>query len=407
MLSEHTQHFQASSVPQCIYRCEGTIDIGSFEKAINVLVERHEAFRTLFRSDRAAQPVQIILAHANYQLPCKDLSAQAWLEQETTMAREAQAEREQSFDTGQWPLFRFTVYKRSEARFDILWTAHQLIIDEWSTSLCLKELGQVYSTLVAEKFRPLTQPKKNFSDYITHGLSKDYKHSKEFWESYLADAQPLKLPADLLSEHERGQREEIRIVLDTASSARLIEQARQNRTTLHRVFLAAYCLLLKHICQQDDLSIGIVTSARSEAVEEEMSVVGNLTSTLPLRVHADGATTVEAMLDLVTKSLLAVQPYAFSRLADIAPLITRDGKESLMQALFVWDNDPGRIEEVTFHTFTVTAVVRNQRNGFPLTMVCDTHDEEHLACTFAYMADLFRRETIETWARCFLNICNN
>jgi amino acid adenylation domain-containing protein len=405
MLYESTQHTQAISVPQRIYRCEGTIDLHAFEKAINILVQRHEAFRILFRRDIASQPVQIILSHANYQLPWKDLSAQAWQEQEASIAREARTEREQSFDVEQWPLFRFTVYKRSETRFDILWTVHHLIIDGWSISLCLKELSHVYSNLAAEKFRPLPQPRRNFSDYITHFLSKDDNSGKEFWERYLADMQPLKLPEDPFLEKKRGRIEEISIALDKESSARLIERARQNKTTLNIAFLAAYFLLLKNICQQDDLSIGVATSARSEDVEEGMSVVGNLTNTHPLRVNTHGATTVEEMIDLVTKSLLTIQLSEFPGLADIPPLITREGNRSFLQALFVCENDPNRAERASFHTFTVTAIVRNERNSFPLTVVCYTNDEEGLAFTFAYMADLFRRDTIETLARRYLRIC--
>ncbi|GHO64171.1 hypothetical protein KSC_030630 [Ktedonobacter sp. SOSP1-52] len=404
MLYESAWHTQVISVPQCIYRCEGTIDLYAFERAINVLVQRHEAFRTLFRRDITSQPVQIILSRANYQLPCKDLSAHSWQEQEAYITREARTEREQGFDAGQWPLFRFTVYKRSKKQFDILWTAHNVIIDGWSTLLCFKELSHIYSTIVRQKFRPLPQPKRNFTDYIMHFLNKDYKGGKAFWQRYLADTQPIKLPEDLFHENEGGQAEEINISLDKESSACLAERARQNKATLNMTCLAAYFLLIKKICQQDDLIIGIATSTRSEDVEGGMDVVGNLVNTLPLRVNAHGITTVEEIVALVKKSLLEVQPYEFLGLADIA----RDIKRPFIQALFVCDNNPPLADsgkEESFHTFTVTAVVRNEHKGFPLTVVCYTNDEECLAFKFAYMADLFRRETIETWARCYLSIC--
>lgn len=408
MLDESARHTQVISLPQRFYHCEGTIDLCAFERAINVLVERHEALRTLFRRDITSQPVQIILSRANYQLPCKDLSTQSWQEQEAYLAQEAQAERERGFDAGQWPLFCFTVYKRSETRFDILWTAHHVIIDGWSASLCFKELSHVYSTLVAQKFRPLPQPKRNFSDYIAHFLKKDYENGKEFWQRYFADTQPMKLPGDLLHENEEGQIGEISVSLDKESSAYLAERARQSRTTLNMTCLAAYFLLLKQICQQDDLMIGIATSARSEYAEEGMSVVGNLVNTLPLRVKVHGATTIEEIVGLIKKSLLEVQPYEFPGLADTTPLVTRDARRAFIQALFVCENDPTITDpgaSGSFHTFTVTAVVRNEWNGFPLTVVCYTNGGECLAFKFAYMADLFRRETIETWARRYLSIC--
>ncbi|HEU5377047.1 MAG TPA: amino acid adenylation domain-containing protein [Ktedonobacteraceae bacterium] len=408
MLAESVRKPHASSLRQRIYQCEGSLDFAAFERAINVLVQRHEALRAIFRTDITSPPVQLILSHASYHLPYTDLSERSRQEQEACIEREAQRERELGIEPDQWPLFRFSVHKRSQTQFTILWTAHQIIADERSTSLCFKELSHVYSALVKQKFRPLPQPEKSFSEYIAHLLNNDCEGGHTFWQRYLANISPVKFPVDLSHKNESDRVEEIMVSLDKESAVRLRERARQHDATEHMICLAAYVLLLQHICQQDDLLIGLNASAFSREAEEAMSVVGNLLNPIPLRVSAYGATSISEIVDRVKKSLLEVQPYASPGLANIPPLVCRDIASSPVQTLFLRERDPGAAdpeEEKSAPAFKITALMKHERHGFPLTVVRYTNNENSLAWKFAYMANLFRRETIESWISYYLNIC--
>lgn len=408
MLAESARNPHATSLRQRIYQCEGILDLAAFERATNVLIQRHEALRAIFRADITSRPVQLILSHVSYHLPSTDLSEQPWQAQEACIEREAQKERDRGFEPDQWPLFRLCVYKRSETQFAILWTAHQIIADERSTSLCFEELSHVYSALVQQKFRPLPQPEKSFSEYITHLLNNDYESGNTFWQRYLADIQPVKFPVDLSHKNESDRVEEIMVGLDKESAVRLRERAQQHDATLHMVGLAAYILLLQQVCQQDDLLIGLSASAFSMEAEEAMSVVGNLLNPIPLRVNAHGATSVREILDRVKKSLLEVQPYTSPGLASVPLLISRDIARSPVQTLFLCEQEPDAAdpeEEKFSPAWKITALMKHERNGFPLTVVCYTNNENSLAWKFAYTANLFRRETIESWISSYLNLC--
>ncbi len=417
MLYEKVTYNRAIYVPQLLHHYEGNMNISAFERAINVLIERHEVFRIIFNTDITPQPLQIVLSNMNYRLPYKDISYQLWQEQDDYINQEAKKEREQGFELGKWPLFHFTVYKRSETKYDILWTTHHIIIDDWSTSIFYKELSRVYSALVTQKFHPLPQQKSNFSDYLMHYLNQDFERAKVFWQRYLADMVLMEIPKDSLSENEWGQVEEVIVSLDEEHTRDLKNLAQQNNATLNMVCLAIYFLLLKKICQQDDLTIGIVSSARSEGVQEVINVIGNLINTIPLRVNTHEADTVKEIISLVKKSLFEAQTYEFVGLANIAALVSQGTSRSLIQTLFLFEDYPTLVdlenyptlvdlgETKSFSSFDVLNIEANESNGFPLTVVSYMNNENYLVFKFEYATGFFRRDTINAWARLYLTIC--
>src|SRR5262249_17928404 len=115
-------------VVQMIYHCEGTIDLSAFEKAINVVISRHQPLRAIFLSGGADQPIQVVLSEASYKLQYEDLCNIDPENQDRYMLQAAERESRHGFALSEWPLFRISIYQRAAEKFDVIWTTHHIIM---------------------------------------------------------------------------------------------------------------------------------------------------------------------------------------------------------------------------------------------------------------------------------------
>lgn len=272
------------------YPLQGRIDQVALERAINILVERHESLRLTFVMVDW-EPVQRPETQVHIPVPLIDLRA---LPPE---ARRMEAERlrdqiaRDSFDLEKGPLLRVWLIRLEDDASLLLLSIHHIAADGWSLGILNQELAIVYSALVAGQPVHLPELPLQYTDYarwqrawlngevLTRQLST--------WRRMLAGAPPLlQLPSDRprppLQAFHGGLYGRI---LDPELIAPLRELSRSERATTFMTLFAAYAALLGRYTGRDDIVAGIPIANRRP---ELAGMIGLVANTLVLRVSLSG-----------------------------------------------------------------------------------------------------------------------
>lgn len=219
----------------------GAIDPVLFESAVNLLVQRHEALRTVLVPGTEEIPMQTFLEDLPVTVPVHDFSGEnnprpsalAWMQQQFVL----------HFDWYEKPLFHFALLKIDDNCFFVLMKYHHLIVDGWAFSLITQSLAEIYTQLIQGRKIEGAAPSylafiENDRAYIESGR---YEVDRQYWlEKYRTLPEPLFTPRYLSRFGDRippGERREL--WLPRPFYNRLLAFAKNTRSTLFHVMLGA------------------------------------------------------------------------------------------------------------------------------------------------------------------------
>src|SRR5262249_37524713 len=137
-------------------RLHGDLDRAALGKALDRIVERHEALRTIFVSVDG-EPVQRIIGveGSRFDLVEHDLRERSDRKKELgrLMAEEVRA----SFDLKTGPLVRGRLIRESEDEHVLLIIMHHIVSDGWSMGVLMGELSVLYGAFVSGETDPLPE----------------------------------------------------------------------------------------------------------------------------------------------------------------------------------------------------------------------------------------------------------
>src|SRR4051812_6471017 len=93
-------------------RLEGPLSPETFERALNVVIERHEALRTVFALE-GDEPQQVVLPSSRAMVPVVDLSALSAEARDREIGARAEANLNAPFDLAVGPLLRAALLRIS------------------------------------------------------------------------------------------------------------------------------------------------------------------------------------------------------------------------------------------------------------------------------------------------------
>ncbi|MFJ5553609.1 condensation domain-containing protein, partial [Streptomyces sp. NPDC093225] len=236
------------NVPWLI-RLTGHLDLTALEAALNDVVARHEALRTVFPA-ASGEPLQSVL-------PAED--ARVTLERTDVPADDVDeavsAASRTPFDLSSQIPVRAHVFRVSEDEHYLLLLLHHIASDGWSVGPLGRDLGAAYAARLAGT-APAWQPLAvQYADYSVWqrallGAADDAgsldARQLAYWRQQLADLpQELALPVDRPRPQVASPRGGIhRFGVPAALHARLTDLARDNQATLFMVVQAAVATLL-------------------------------------------------------------------------------------------------------------------------------------------------------------------
>lgn len=245
------------------------------EEALRALIQRHEALRTAFGSDKG-RLYQKIVDEVDFHLEKINVTGQS-------LARGIEYFI-QSFDLQQPPLMRCALLEGDDHSALVV-DFHHIICDGHSQMILYRDFIALYN---GESLKPqLFQ----YSDFVVWEskmkTSPSYVSHREFWlNSFEGEVPRLTLPTmGTQTEKTDEKGGQLAFEVDNSVLAPLFNTIQSGEVTHFSVLLSSFSLLLCQLSGQDDMVIGVAAAGR---VHQEMEdVVGMFVKTLPLRLLVD------------------------------------------------------------------------------------------------------------------------
>ncbi len=392
-LYQFNTHAIAYNIPYAV-KLIGALDKTRLEKAFTALIQRHQSLRTSFEVLQG-KPIQKIAQ----QLPFK-------LEYYKSNPKEADRLIQnfiRPFDLDKAPAFRVGIIHMAPQQNLLLLDMHHIITDGVSCNILIGDFIKLYNQ---EK---LPLPKLQYKDYALWQQSEKQQQlrnkQRAFWiNQFQQNFTPLNLPVDFprpAIKNENGAA--VNFHLDQKQTLALKQIAQQQGTTLFMVLLACYNILLSKLSGQQDIIVGTPLAGRNH--QDLENIVGMFVNTIALRNQPKGALSFLQFLNTLKNNTLACfdhQQFQYESLIDALKLQRDTSRNALFDVLFTLQNAqekaleiPG-LKMVPYQQNTTTA-------KFDLELMA-IEAENNMALSFTYATSLFKKQTVEAFAKYFKNI---
>ncbi|RKH24695.1 non-ribosomal peptide synthetase, partial [Corallococcus sp. CA031C] len=327
------------NIPMAL-RVEGALDASVLERALEEVVRRHEALRTVFLNEEG-QAVQEVLPAPRLPLATVDLRSRPAAERESEAQRLVDTETLRPFDLAKGPLLRTLLLQLGNTDHLLLLTVHHIVSDGGSMDVLLRELIVLYLSFAAGRPSPLPEPPLQYADYALwqreHLQGEVLDKQLAYWKTQLGDASRLlELPTDRPRppvRSTRGANQPVR--LGRAASDALMALCAKENVTPFMALLAAFQLLLHRYSGQPDISVGTPIAGRDRAELEEL--FGFFANTLVLRTRLSERMTGRQLLAHVREVALGAFGHAevpFEKLVEVLQPVRSLSHTPLFQVMF-------------------------------------------------------------------------
>ncbi|MEH2355898.1 amino acid adenylation domain-containing protein [Nostoc sp.] len=399
--SESTRYFE-----QFQLTLHGNLDPGIFERAWQLLVERHSALRTLFVWKNRKQSVQVVRKEVNLPWSNLDWRMFSKQEQEIRLNSFLDSDRKQGFELDKAPLMRFALIRVADETYEFVWSFHHLLVDGWSWPIIFKELFALYESIQNGQQLYLA-PSRPFRDYINWLQQQDLAGAKAFWQQNL---EGFTAPTPLIVERAIGQSShqqqniEVRSQhLSAETTTTLKSFAQQHHLTLATLVQAAWALLLSRYSGESDVVFGTTVSGRPATLSGVESMVGLFINTLPARVKISDTTDLLTWLGLLQQEYIEREQYSYTPLVDIQGVSEVPRTQLLFESLVVFENYPVNVtlQQLPGNLSIGELQDRGQTN-YPLTLLAIPGDE--MTVKIYYDRQRFDADIIDRMAGHFLTL---
>ena len=390
----------AYTMPMAL-RLNGALDADALERALNAIVARHEALRTVFVLE-GDEAVQVVLPSLDIAIARDDLRHLDATTREQEIAARAAANANASFDLAAGPLLRASLLRAGDAEHVLLLAVHHVVADGWSMGVLFRELEATYAAAVAgaEPAAALAPLPLQYPDYAVwqrrtlEGAAA--ARQLTYWTERLRGVPTLELATDRprppMQSSAGGKREAV-IPAETAEAIRAI--ARREGATAYMAFLAAFVALLHRYTGQEDIVVGSITSGRRRPEVEEL--IGLFVNTLALRVGAEGDPSFVELLRRVRD--VATQAYAnqdvpFERVVEAVDPARDRSRSPIFQVAFQLLEGLGA--ELRLPGITATRVATaKETTKFDLTLMLHPAPNGALRAVLEYATALYDAESVD------------
>uniref|UniRef100_UPI0006E42054 non-ribosomal peptide synthetase n=1 Tax=Streptomyces atriruber TaxID=545121 RepID=UPI0006E42054 len=373
-------------VVQAVTTLVGEVRPERMAEAARELLRRHPALR-VYLGTAGDDVVQVIPADV----------ALDWREDDR-FPEAARADLERPFDPARPPLIRFLLSRVGPDEHKLVITNHHALLDGWSMPLVGRTLLALYAELGGGPAAPVAPP---LSEYFRWLADRDHEASVGAWRDALAgvdDATRL-APASTGTGVERPGRETV--TLGREFSDRLRGFAREQGVTLTTVLQTAWGLLLGKLTGRRDVVFGCPVSGRPAEVDGVESMIGQLGTTIPVRVRHTQDQTARDLMAQVHAESVALAEHHHVGLPGIQRAV---GVGELFDTMLVMENFPlsSRKRTPLAPGLDLTGVDITDATHYALTVI--VIPDEEITIGLGYQPRAFDENTVRDYGRWLHNL---
>ena len=271
---------------------------------------------------------------------------------------------------------RLAAMRVTEREYEFIWSSHHILLDGWSHPLLLRELHELYQSLIEHRAARV-EPSRPYRHYIEWLQARDMARAGEFWRKAL-EGFSTPTPLVVASPPEDGAEPEYfeqQVELTSSESREAESLARAAAVTLNTVSQAAWGLLLSRYSGEPEVVFGATVSGRPPELSGVESMVGLFINTLPVRVRVDETAGVAQWLQRLQDQQAEAREFEYTPLVEVQRWSEVPRETPLFESLLVFENypdapsftaeeDPGGSEA----TDPSEPVVPLERTNYPLTV---------------------------------------
>ncbi|SKA37110.1 amino acid adenylation domain-containing protein [Chitinophaga eiseniae] len=384
----------AYHVPLAV-RLKGTLDEAGLSFALQTIVDRHEALRTVIRQEHGV-PYQQLLEVDGWELA--KISGNKFSTPEALQAHLIELVNT-PFDLAEDYMLRASLVRLSVDEHILLITVHHIACDGWSVTIMVNDIAELYNAYIEKRPAALAPLPLQFADYAVwqRSLAENERLQKQlsYWEQQLNGVEVLQLPTDFSRPAIQSTKGAVqRFALDAALSEQLRQFSLQQDVTLFMTLLAAFKVLLYRYSGQEDICVGSSIAGRTQ--EEVTGLVGFFVNTLALRSDLSRQPTFLTLLQQVKQTTLAAYDHQEVPFEKVVEAVNTDrdlSRTPLFQVLFELQNTPA-VDQVQLGALDVTREdLKYNTAQFDL-VVSMEEGPDGLTGFVEYGTEIFREETI-------------
>ncbi|WP_462203464.1 condensation domain-containing protein, partial [Frankia sp. CcWB3] len=399
------------------WRLTGPLDVPALRAAVNDVVARHEAMRTVFPAPDG-EPVQRILDPAGAEIPFEvvEWAAPAGGDRPGPepggdgLADLLAAAAAYPFDLEREPPMRVTVVRCSPELHIAQFLVHHIAADDGSDRPLARDLSVAYRARaagVAPDWAPLPVQYVDYTLWQRARLGDETDptssaaRSREFWRQALAG-----LPTELALPSDRPRPAEpshtggiVELSLDADAVTALRAVGRAHNASLFMVLRAAVATLLHRLGAGEDIPIGSPVSGRVDDTLDDL--VGFFLNTVVLRTDLSGDPSFGELLGRVRESDLAALDHhdlPFDRVVDAVNPPRLLARHPLFQVMIVYLAASDAVDELALDAVSARPEpVRRTSAKFDLSFdfIERAGADGGLTIGVAYSDDLFDRSSAD------------
>ena len=287
---------------ECVVK---NLDLEKFEKAVNLVIARHDMLRAIILEDgrqqiQKAVPYFTIKRHTF--LECNNKKADIELELQCIRNKM----QNQVFSSNEWPMFDIQFCQMSNSIGRVLMSFDCLIGDARSFQIILSELAMCYIGRENE----LKNLEFSFRDYVVISKqlvsSYSYQTSKKYWIDKLSQIPdkpllPLKCNPDSIYKPVFARKT---FSLDKEQYRRLKEIAELNHVTKTVVLLTAFSVILALYSKKSAFTLDLTLFDRNIIHQDIPNLVGDFTTGTLLEINMDGNETPKEYAKRIQEKLI-------------------------------------------------------------------------------------------------------
>ena len=310
------------------------------------------------------------------------------------------------FDLEKAPLIRATLVEFEDEKSVILVDLHHIVCDGTSISIILDEILKLYN---GETLPQLKFTYKDYSAYENNRIQNgDLKEAENYWVNKFKDEIPvLNMPTNFQrSSTKTFDGAKVYRNIEKDEKQKIEKMAKKLGVTPYMLMISCYYILLSKYTSQNDIVVGTPVVGRDNI--ETKNMVGVFVNTLALREKIDYNLTCKEFLQNTRNNLLEAykyQTYPFNELVNRLTNLKRDeSRNVLFDTMFIYQNNIFKTVEINGAKAKYYMPDLNV-SKFDITLEAIPMDGK-INLSFEYATKLFKKEFIDDFAECYLNILN-
>jgi amino acid adenylation domain-containing protein len=386
---------------------EGNVNPKYLKNAINSIIERHEALRTIF-IDIDGTPFQKVLASYNNIITEYDFSHENNASEKAKVV--INKEVMTPFELSREIPIRAQIIKIEKEKYLFLLMIHHIAGDGISISILMNEISQLYNSFNSGEQKFFLKPLRiQYKDFCVHEEklleSNKYRKEKEYWLTNLHGTIPvLNLPADRARQLVKTYHgKHLFGIVDKTLTNNILKYSKENSVSPFMVLLASLNILLFKYTGQEDIIIGTPVAGRNHPDIEDQ--VGIYINTIALRnTIRSSRTFIDFLQDVKTlaSGAFSNSNYPFDSLIQELHLERDTSRSPLFDVLIQYQNQDVtalQLNDIKSSFYYVDFAA----NEFDLTFTF-TENNGEIDFNIEYNTDLFDSDRIERAAAHLLNI---